>query len=307
MARLDRLEGPAAHLLRAYTTIGRAPQCTLCLSEPAVSAMHASLVWSGAAWVLQDLGSRNGTWFAGRRLAAGERVAVTRGAHLGFGRPQGWLFADDAPPEAFALPRPEGPPVVAVAGILALPSADLPSATVFHDPPHGWGMELRGDVQRVADGQVVGVGERMFELVLPDAVPATWEDDSGEPSIDSITLRFAVSQDEEHVELVAQDGGRGFDLERRVHHYVLLVLARRRLADAACPGLAACDHGWIHQERLLEMLRIDPNRLHIDIYRARRQLAEAGVTAATRLVERRANTGMLRIGVARLEIRPLPR
>lgn len=50
------------------------------------------------------------------------------------------------------------------------------------------------------------------------------------------------------------------------------------------------------------MLRTDANRLHIDIYRARRQFAEVGVLGATRLIERRTGTRMLRIGVAHLDV-----
>jgi len=304
MARLEHLASDDVRLLRAFNLIGRAPRCTLRLPEPAVSGIHASLAWSGAAWLLQDLNSRNGTYLAGRRLEGGERVAVTRGATMGFGQPGGWVFADDAPPTAFAVPRPAGPPIEARAGILALPSTDEPAATVFRDPPNGWQMEVRGDTQLVEDGRVVVIADQAYELALPNAVPATFEE-TGIPTIDTITLRFAVSQDEEYVELVAHDGPRGLDLASRAHHYVLLVLARRRLADAAQPGLSAAEHGWIHQDALLDMLRIEPNRLHIDIYRARRQLAEVGVQSATRVVERRTGTRMLRIGVAQLEINPL--
>jgi hypothetical protein len=100
-------------------------------------------------------------------------------------------------------------------------------------------------------------------------------------------------------------GVRRIDLEARAHHYVLLTLARRRLADQADPGLSPAEHGWLHQELLLDMLRTDASRLHIDIYRARRQLGQVGVLGAMRLIERRPGTRMLRIGVARLDVQTL--
>jgi hypothetical protein len=305
MARLARDGDAATHVLRAHDVVGRAGECTLCLRESEVSAIHASLSWTGAAWLIQDLSSRNGTFVDRRRLAAGERVAVSRGVQIGFGRPHGWTLADDAPPEAMALPLQGGPPVTASAGILALPSAEQPAATIFCDPPQGWRMELRGDVQPVEDGRVVHLGERAWKLILPEALPATWEDVADGPSIDEITLRFAVRRDEEYVELVVTHGARRLDLESRAHHYVLLTLARRRLADQGQADLPPDEHGWLHQETLLDMLRTDANRLHIDIYRARRQLGEAGVHGATRLIERRAGTRMLRIGVARLAVQTL--
>lgn len=305
MARLARDDSARTHVMRAHDVVGRASECTLCLRESEVSAIHASLTWTGAAWLIQDLSSRNGTFVDRHRIPAGERVALVRGAHIGFGRPLGWTLVDDAPPEAMALPLPDGPPVIADAGILALPSAEQPAATVFCDPPHGWRMELRGDVLSVEDGRVLHLGDRAWKLVLPEALPTTWEDLPDSPSIDALQLCFAVSRDEEYVELVAVHGSRRLDLEARTHHYVLLVLARRRIEDQARSDLLPPEHGWMHQERLLDMLRSDASRLHIDIYRARRQLGEAGVLGATRLIERRPGTRMLRIGVARLDVRTL--
>jgi hypothetical protein len=43
-------------------------------------------------------------------------------------------------------------------------------------------------------------------------------------------------------------------------------------------------------------------RLAVDIYRARKQFSEAGVTEAAQIVERRATSHELRIGVPRLAI-----
>jgi hypothetical protein len=304
MARLVRDGDASTHVLRAHAVVGRARECTLCLRESEVSAIHASISWTGSAWLVQDLNSRNGTFVDNRRLAAGERLAVARGAQLGFGRPQGWTLGDDGPPEAMALPLVDGPPITASGGLLALPSAEDPAATIFRDV-HGWRMELRGDVQAVEDGRVIQLGEQAWRLVLPEALPATWEESDEGPTIDTITLRFAVHRNEEYVELVVMHGVRRIDLEARAHHYVLLTLARRRLADQADPGLSPAEHGWLHQELLLDMLRTDASRLHIDIYRARRQLGQVGVLGAMRLIERRPGTRMLRIGVARLDVQTL--
>jgi pSer/pThr/pTyr-binding forkhead associated (FHA) protein len=43
------------------TTLGRAEQADLVLSDPAVSSEHARLSQVGRAWVVTDLGSTNGT------------------------------------------------------------------------------------------------------------------------------------------------------------------------------------------------------------------------------------------------------
>jgi EAL domain-containing protein (putative c-di-GMP-specific phosphodiesterase class I) len=48
--------------------IGRKPNATMCLANSAVSSLHAELIDMGAALVLRDLGSTNGTFVNGRRV-----------------------------------------------------------------------------------------------------------------------------------------------------------------------------------------------------------------------------------------------
>jgi pSer/pThr/pTyr-binding forkhead associated (FHA) protein len=48
--------------------IGRDESCQLTLPEPALSRRHALLVVHDASVTVEDLGSRHGTWFDGRRI-----------------------------------------------------------------------------------------------------------------------------------------------------------------------------------------------------------------------------------------------
>lgn len=64
-------------------TIGRAAGCTVCLpSDTYLSQMHARLFTEDGQAYLEDLGSTNGTWLNGERIAAvalvdaGDRVQV---------------------------------------------------------------------------------------------------------------------------------------------------------------------------------------------------------------------------------------
>lgn len=72
-------------------SIGRNAPCELVLSDdPDMSRRHARIFWSGSSWMLEDMGSSNGTFFgefqAERKLAVptaikdGEifRVGLTR-------------------------------------------------------------------------------------------------------------------------------------------------------------------------------------------------------------------------------------
>jgi hypothetical protein len=55
-----------------------------------------------------------------------------------------------------------------------------------------------------------------------------------------------------------------------------------------------------------EELRLDPNadasRINLDVYRARRQLIDAGIPNGHQLIERRARTRQLRLGVMRIVV-----
>jgi pSer/pThr/pTyr-binding forkhead associated (FHA) protein len=98
VARLTLLEaspadGPPgrAVALNGTATIGRRPPADILLRDDAVSGRHARFVWRNGTWMIEDLGSTNGTYINGRRLngpaglQAGD-VVVTGGAT--------WRFED---------------------------------------------------------------------------------------------------------------------------------------------------------------------------------------------------------------------
>lgn len=65
-------------------TIGREPDCDLTLADETVSRWHASLVHDDGSWLLDDLGSTNGTRVNGWRVSAPTPVAP--GDSVSFGR-----------------------------------------------------------------------------------------------------------------------------------------------------------------------------------------------------------------------------
>ena len=69
---------------RSVFSIGRSPHSDLPLGDPTVSWNHAELRRTGDAWVLVDLGSRNGTRVNGWRVDSG--FTVRPGDCVRFGR-----------------------------------------------------------------------------------------------------------------------------------------------------------------------------------------------------------------------------
>ncbi len=76
-------------------TIGSAADCDLVVSEPKVSGHHCRLTRKGGGYVLEDLGSTNGTFLQGVRLTG--KVPVARGdaITLGLTTPMPWPDEQD--------------------------------------------------------------------------------------------------------------------------------------------------------------------------------------------------------------------
>ena len=71
-------EGQTYPLSKDNMTVGRDPMCDIVINDPEISRQHARLTLTGAGYQLQDLGSTNGSFVEGKRLA-GESVLLTSG------------------------------------------------------------------------------------------------------------------------------------------------------------------------------------------------------------------------------------
>lgn len=65
--------------LSEQNSLGRHPKCDVVLDSPAVSRRHAQVVRSQKGWLLQDLGSRNGTFLNDKRI---ERAYLSPGDQI---------------------------------------------------------------------------------------------------------------------------------------------------------------------------------------------------------------------------------
>lgn len=298
--KLTHAETGEVRPLLARSLVGRSPACNVRLASSSVSGEHALVVWTGMAWEVRDLGSTNGTFIDGQRLESGRAVSLSARALVGFGEPApGWWVPGHTAPGLVAIDLGSGKAALAESAILALPDEERPSLVVFEAGESGWVAE---DVETAArqpvhDQSMLQVGGRVFRLELPTIHEGTPLAAGGDASLARSPLRFEVSTDEETVRIWVTIRGRTVALDPREHGYLLLVLARRRLADASKDP---AERGWIDRDQLMRMLRIDNNRLNVAIYRARQQLADAGVQDAADIVEVRR--GQRRIGTDRVTI-----
>ena len=298
--------GASVHPLRSTHLVGRTAPSQLCLQDPRVSSAHARLRWTGQAWELRDLGSTNGTFVDGKLMRSNEARLLSEGDRLAFGSlGQAWVLADAGPPTPFAEPVGGGAVVEGLGELLALPNADSPELSVYPDGQGRWVAERFGEVVPAGDLQELTVSGQTFRLHLPQPVEGTLNADAGPIERVALRLNFGVSADEEHVELRAEQGGRAWELKSRAHHYLLLTLARVWVKDADDPDIAPGERGWVYQDELSTMLRMDDNGIYLAVFRARKQLTEAGVPGAADIVERRPGTRQVRIGAGAISIRAL--
>ncbi len=227
-------------------------------------------------------------------------MSVSSGVQLGFGdEAPGWEMLDDGAPSALARRLGDDELQVAQDGILALPAPHHPRVVVFLDARGRWIAECDdGSVEEVSDGHVLAIDDARWRLSLPVNLEGTATVESG-PRIDTVRLRFAVSRDEEHVQLTVLHRGKEVVLESREHLYVLLTLARARLADAELP---LSEQGWLDRDRLVKMLAVDTNAMNVAIYRARGQLTAAGVEGAAGVVQVRRGQRRLGLEPDRIEV-----
>ena len=75
--------GPSIVAPDGESIIGRDPMCTVQLDADSISRQHARLVVAGPTASIEDLGSKNGTWLAGERLAARAPLADGTSVRLG--------------------------------------------------------------------------------------------------------------------------------------------------------------------------------------------------------------------------------
>jgi hypothetical protein len=302
MGKLREHGSEHVHTLPGRCLVGRSGLCSLVLSSEIVSAEHAIIRWSGEAWTIQDLGSTNGTYLDGRRATPGERLPVLRSCAVGFGHPApSFTLVDDSPPGASAESF-DGTRLFATRGILALPSGDDPQMTVYQAHDQRWVLESTNELRPAVDQEIVHAGSSLFRLNIPTVLADTSRLDGDEFSINDVALRFLVSPDEDHVEVELHCRGATVQLPPRAHDYLLLTLARVRIADQKNPTVSSGEAGWVHPDDLIRMLRTNENHLNVAVYRARRQFAETKVAGAAMLIERRPDSRQLRIGVRALVV-----
>lgn len=302
VATIKSLSSGACSLLASRHLVGRSRSCHLRIASPSVSGLHAEIVWDDQAWSIQDLGSRNGTFVDGKKLAAGEQALLSCGSEVTFGVSEHRFRLIDASPPSLMAMADSGDVQLAEGEIMCLPNVEVCEVTIFPDRYGVWRIETAREEREVEDQELVVAGGIAWRVCLPAPDGRTCEAiRSPAAGLDDVSLSFFVSRDGEYIRMTLAHGSGSVDFGSRVHAGLLLTLARCRMNDANT--LPKSEVGWVHREDLAKMLAIsDGHLINLWVYRARRQFAELGIRGAAGIVERREGTQQMRIGIADLNI-----
>jgi hypothetical protein len=302
MAELREQSGTRSCILMAEHLIGRGPQCALRLSASYVSSQHAVVRWAGNGWELLDRGSRNGTRLNGVIVEPGRAYRLLKGAVVSFGHPdERWSLSDTSEPQAMVLALDSGVVRLERFGLIGIPSNENPEVTLFKDADGSWKLEdLEGSLRELGAGHSFELAGQNYVFSCPSTNDLTVSVGTalltGPP-----TLNFVVSSDEDFVALSLSYENRSVALGSRAHNYLLLTLARQRLADAA-NNVAPASSGWVDKDELSAGLRMTPQQVDGEIFRIRRHFASHGIPDSSSVIERRERTRLIRIGFERLSV-----
>lgn len=303
LGKIERVGSGEAFLLRSHLLFGRSAACDVRINEARVSGEHARLRWTGSMWEIRDLGSKNGTFVAGRRLAAGEGATLLVGDTIGLG-------GAGSPAPMFVMTNASAPVVsarsvrtqawrFAAHGMLALPNEENPLVTVVEGREGKWIVE-DGDVVRDAeDGESLRIADETWVLDVPGVAIPTVAVELLVLTLETMTLRFSFAEQDKNPALTIVCPGKEIHVLPEKHHALLLELARTRQGPTSAPP---DEQGWLDRGELCRKLGIDDQRLNAEIHQARKQFVALGIQGAANIIERKAGTKWLRLGVEQVEV-----
>lgn len=293
-----------------HVSVGRGPDNDVVLVDPEISRHHA-LIWCAEDRVyVRDLGSANGTFVSGERVA--DVAEVPYDAPLRLGKT---LVLRVLPPR---LPLLAGtPPAFAVEDVAtgmrcplhderfrigSGPAVDLrlegcpPLAATLFVYPEGEVWLSRGD----EDDLLLQVGDR-FEVAgspfrVVTANPTQLSTQQSETNRLAYRLRVTLNGPGGSAAEVSQLHGPASHSVSAENRVVLLYLLARKALDDRAAGLAQGDQGWCADDDIIvgvwgrSALAGGTNRLKVLVHRVRKELAEQGIEAWC--IEKRA--GLIR-------------
>lgn len=273
---------------RVNHTIGRDADTNMThIKSPSASRNHATVSWNGQSWQIKDA-SLNGTYLNKTRLNSGVYHEIGLGTKIQFGNTpdEVWEVTDLSPPATELIPLAKTDAFIPLHDVVILP-IEGKDIMIYLSDDAKWLCESDGEVSALRSGDIVGDGKHLWQFALAQPSDATATMNLSPPPSD-IKFNFKASQNEEHVSLSLVVDNKEFDMGERNHHYLLLLLARQRLADIE-KSIHPSEQGWLNKDVLVHMTGIIEQHINIQIYRFRKQVTSTMPSSTTlhQIIERR--------------------
>ncbi len=262
--------------LNAQHTFGRNRNTSnTYLSEQDISQSHALISWKGSHWYIQDH-SRNGTLVNGEYINHAT-VKLSKGSKIKFGEKETtqWEMINLDSPSSYLKSLENPNKIVELTSCHVFPDTKKPEILIYPEDTI-WKLEKNGEAIDLVQGEVYNIDNEEYVFVENNILEDTM--DNGHV-VNNAYFQFILSSDEEHIRIKIITQNQELDLGERVHNYILLALARKRLNDVN-KGYVLRDQGWITIASLLKDMsrefgkELDVYYLNLKIYRLRKQLLE---------------------------------
>lgn len=287
---------------RDYHTFGRRKDTVdTVLDYSYISKLHAIVEWREPNWFLKDV-SKNGLKVNGKIIPAQKPIILNVNDKIDIaGTGEALMTIKDlSAPVPLLVNINNKAEAIDLTESVLLPSEEQPEVALHLCPDREQWFSYsvaQGIEEGPYDhGDLVQINEQKWQFFLVAEDMATVEISSSRKTLDDVTFRFDLSQDEESANLtLILNSSAEIELGERSHNYLLVHLLRYRQTDRSTVA-------WYDNQLLMTELGLEESHLNIQIFRARKQVASAlpSVSGHSKLIERRR--GAIRLGINKFEI-----
>ena len=274
MAYLKNTASGEENFLFGRHIVGRLRESNTILSCADSSPIHAIISWNHGSWQIKDI-SAKGVYINGLKMPPASQCRMHQGDQIKFGSENGvvWTLLNEDPPQSMLISMSSNLPAITLSDkVVALPSTDNPLAVLSKSRYGYWICEGPEKTHELKSGDLVGDRDNQWQFVDWSVLEGFKESNIAQSKkAEHLSFLFNVSQDEEHVSLTVQVGEKKLPLGERSHHYLLLLLARKKLENKFA-GITNEEQGWILTSELSKMLGLSERHINIQIHRIRKQL-----------------------------------
>ncbi len=277
MAILQNIISKEIIVLETQHIFGRNKQIAkTCVHSQDVSQSHATIFWKCGFWYLKDH-SRNGT-LINNKFYHQTTYKFHSKEIIQFGEKKStqWMLIDNTPPSCYFKSLTNKNKVIPLPSVLDLLHQKKQDIHIYCAKNRQWKAEKEGKTIPLTQGVTLHFNNDEWVFIENQ-----WIDDIIDYGhiVKEAYYQFILSADEEHITIQIISNTLVLDLGTRVHNYLLLSLARKRLSDVS-NGYSENDQGWFSIEEIAYDLskefskEIDAYYINLQIYRIRKHIAK---------------------------------